>query len=599
MKDRLLYLAKFLLLTMIIFIFAKWFFMLCYLDDSLSITNFILVPFYGISLDLSTALYFLIIPFLLTLLSTFIRLPKTVYKIYDGFVAIMFALAFVADTSLYAFWKFKLDASCLQYLATPTEAMASVTTGYLLMRFILVATLSFIIYKLYVCLASAPIQKKASWKEVPITLLLVALIFIGIRGGLGESTTNIGQVYFSSNQFLNHAAVNPIFSFIASANKLSDAAIDYTFYTDEECQALTEGLFPVESEHPDTLLRTNRPNILIIIMESCGGQFTELGGHPEITPYLNQLAHKALYFTNCYANSWRTDRGVVSILSGYPAFPTTSIMKMPEKSRKLPSLARTLHDIGYSTHFFYGGDINFTNMKSYVLGTGYDQLTWKADFTMDEQHSAQWGVRDDIMFDTLLEDIKKEQSKYWMKTLLTLSSHEPWDVPMKNLEDPVFNSFNYLDACIGSFIEKFKQMPEWDNTLIILLPDHGCRYQGIGEHTRIYNHIPLIWTGGAVQHPREITYICNQSDLAATLFGQMGIKHDQFTFSRDVVSKNYHAQLAWHTYNNGVAVFDTTGFMAYDLDTQMMVVSEGNESEHQLKVARALLQLASKDMHEK
>ena len=251
------------------------------------------------------------------------------------------------------------------------------------------------------------------------------------------------------------------------------------------------------------LLNTTRPNIIIILMESCGGQFTELGGHPEITPRLNALAREGVYFTACYANSWRTDKGVVSTLSGYPAFPITSVMKIPEKSRKLPSIASSLAAEGYATAFYYGGDINFTNMRSYLMGTGYQQLRWKADYPADQQHSAQWGVRDDLMFSSLLADIRGESSDHWMKTLLTLSSHEPWDVPTHDLDDEVYNAFHYLDRCIGDFIDALRQTPQWDNLLVVILPDHGFRYQGIDETTRLYNHIPMFWVGGAVSEPQR------------------------------------------------------------------------------------------------
>ena len=87
------------------------------------------VWWHGLSLDLSTALYFFIIPFLVTMASIWVNMPRWLMKPYYAFVALAFSLAFVTDTSMYSFWHFKLDASWLQYLETPTEAMASVTTG--------------------------------------------------------------------------------------------------------------------------------------------------------------------------------------------------------------------------------------------------------------------------------------------------------------------------------------------------------------------------------------------------------------------------------------------------------------------------------------
>jgi phosphoglycerol transferase MdoB-like AlkP superfamily enzyme len=597
MRGRLLYLTRCLLLTVLTFVTAKVVFMLCHAaDHPFAVGDVLDVVRHGLSLDLSTALYFLIVPFLLTVASMWIRVPRWLFRSYYILIAVAFVLAFVADTSLYTFWQFKLDASCLSYLATPTEAMSSVSTGYLLLRLLLLVVLTALVALAYCRMAGQPPHGRGSWREALLDVLLVPLFVIGIRGGLGESTTNIGQVYYSQEQFLNHAAVNPVFSFLYSLGKSGDYIVEYTFYEDSEYQWLTDGIFQTQSTGCDTLLTTRRPNILLIIMESCGGQFTEIGGRDDITPNLNSLAREGVYFTECYANSWRTDKGVVSILSGYPAFPITSVMKVPEKSRKLPSLARSLSSEGYSCSFLYGGDINFTNMRSYVMGSGYGQLTWKADYSLKEQSSAKWGVEDGITARSVLEQVARQPSSPWMLTWLTLSSHEPWDVPVKHLDDEVENAFYYLDSCIERLITQLRQSPAWNDLLVIILPDHGYRYKGVNETTRLFNHIPMIWVGGAVREPRRIDHICNQSDLAATLLGQMGIQHDEYTFSRDVLSDTYQRRTAFHTYVNGMTVFDSTGFMSYDLGAEQMVAAEGNDSTRLLRLGRALLQLTSHDL---
>ena len=605
MKARFIYLLRFYLTTILIFWVAKMVFMLVYRGEhTFGFGDMVDVIRHGLSLDLSTALYFLIVPFLLTAVSFCVRLPRWPFLLYYAIAAVLSSLTFVADTSLYAFWQFKLDASCLQYLETPTDAMASVTTGYIIVRVVLFVIVTLLIYFAYALKErhlpferTAFAHRKNGIYAILATIIPIPLIVIGTRGGLDESTTNVGQAYFSQNQFLNHSAVNPVFSFLSSVGKSGSGIVSYDYYSEEECRALTDSLFFTKSELTDTLLRTQRPNIVIVMMESCGGQFTKIGGREDITPRLNQLADEGIYFTECYANSWRTDKGTVSILSGYPAFPVTSVMKIPEKSRKLPSIASSLLGKGYHTSFFYGGDINFTNMRSYVMGTGYEHLKWKADFSSEAQRSAQWGVRDELMFSELLTDIHQEKGEPWMKTLLTLSSHEPWDVPTNRLKDPVENAFNYLDECVGAFVDSLRQTPVWDDLLIVILPDHGIRNQEINETTRLYNHIPMIWVGGAIKEPRQIDRLCNQSDLAATLLGQMQIDHTAYRFSRDVMSSLYQHPMAWHTFNNGVSLFDSTGFMAYDFDAEQFVVGEGEEeSARRLQLAKALLQLSSHDL---
>ena len=612
MKCRVSYLLRFYLTTVVLFVAAKVVFMLVYRDgQAFAAADVLQVVAHGLSLDLSTALYLLIVPFLLSVAAVWLKVPRWLFRGYAVFAAVILALAFVADTSLYAFWRFKLDASCLTYLQTPTEALASVTPAYIAFRVGLTAVTAALLYLILPHWPHSSHKPRRVYlphalRESLLYLLLTPVIIIGIRGGLGESTTNIGQVYFSPNQFLNHAAVNPLFSFLASLGKSGDYIVSYDYFTDQECADLTDRLFTTESSLTDSLLTTTRPNIVVIIMESCGGQFTQIGGNPGITPRLNQLAGEGIYFSQCYANSWRTDKGVVSILSGYPAFPVTSVMKVPEKSRKLPSIAASLADNGYHSSFFYGGDINFTNMRSYLMATGYSRLTWKNDFTADEQHSAQWGVRDDIMLDALLNDITGEQRPHWMKTLLTLSSHEPWDVPdpveatdWNPQADPVLTAFHYLDRCIGQFIDNLRKTPQWAQTLVVILPDHGLRHQGVDETTRLYNHIPMLWVGGAVSSPRVVDRLCCQSDLAATLLAQLGIDHSRYVFSRDIMSSTYRCPTAYHTYNNGVTLYDSTGFVAYDLDARQVIAREGDSAPTLLRQAKAILQRTSHDLKRK
>lgn len=607
MKQRALYLIKTYLLTVLIFIIAKLAFMFFNQNGHQFVFGDVFdVILHGLSLDLSTALYFLIVPFLVTLVSIYWHNKKVLIRIlsiYHLILAIAFALAFVVDTSLYAFWNFKLDASCLQYLEAPTEAMASVSWGYLAIRLFVFLLTAWLIFKAY----QATVRSLRTASTLPtycqyvayglLSFLLLAPVFIiGIRGGLGESTTNTGQVYFSQNQFLNHSAINPVFSFLSSFEKTASYVPDYEFMGDEERERLMEGLYFTASTAPDTLLNTQRPDIVIILLESCGGIFTEdIGQRKDVMPRLNQLTREGVYFANFYANSYRTDRGTLCTWSGYPSFPTSSVMKMPAKTRFLPGLAKSLRAEGYHTTYLYGGDINFTNMRSYLVTTGFERLHWMKDYTNEEQHTAEWGVRDDITFGTLCDLLHGDGSPKLIG-YSTLSSHEPWDVPTHRLDDEVLNAFNYLDECIGHFIDKVRQTPQWENLLVILLPDHGFSYLGVGEEHEEHDHVPMLWLGGAVKEPRRIEQLCNQTDLPATLLGQLGITHDDFRFSRDVMSKTYTYPFAVHTYNNGITMKDSTGFAVFDLNANRIIVDKSSNSELLVRKGKAILQTAAKDL---
>ena len=600
MKERVFFLLKFFLLTVMIFIVGKCGFMV-YNHDAATWTmaDMLEVIGHGLSLDVSTALYFLIIPFFVAWASIWLPMPRWLMKPYYIFVAIAFSLAFVYDTCLYPYWHFKLDALCLQYLETPSEAMASVSTGYILLLLLALIVVAVIISLAYIYVVPVYRLKKGHWWESFLFVLLIPVMVIAIRGGLDESTTNIGQVYYSQNQFLNHSAVNPVFSFLASFEKTASYVPDYQFMDDDECEAMMQGLYPTTSENPDTLLTTQRPNVVVILMESCGGVFIQdIGGKKEVMPNLNRLESEGVYFSRFYANSYRTDRGTLCTWSGYPSFPRSSVMKMPAKTRLLPGIAGSMLREGYTTSYLYGGDINFTNMRGYLVNIGFEDLYWKTDYTLEEQETAEWGVRDDITFKTLSQMVeqKSQQEKPFLIGYSTLSSHEPWDVPTHRLDDEILNAFNYLDECIGNFISEMKKSPAWDNLLIILLPDHGYSYGEVGEEHPMHDHVPMLWLGGAVKEPRRITQICNQTDLPATLLGQLGIDHQDYLFSRDVLSKNYTYPFATHTYNNGISMVDSTGFAVLDLNANMIVTDQSTDAQALIKKGKAILQMATREL---
>ena len=613
MLQRILYIIKVYVVFVLAFVLAKPAFMIYQTNAQPFIFRDVWqVIRHGLSLDLSTALYFILLPYLVVIVSVWWPSRKvlgSILKIYYAIAALVLSLAFVADTSLYEFWGFKLDASVLQFLDGTGHATDSVSTGFVVVRFVcflaVAALLFFVLSRIrkpFLATRSfAPSyprtleNPRSSLLTTILFLLLIPLLVVGIRGGTSVSTTNVGQVYFSQNQFLNHSAVNPVFSFLASFGKSTNDIPDYHFFPDEQ---LPRNLFSTPQGSVSRCITTIQtpptpPNVLLIIMESCGGQFTELGGNAHVTPNLTRLAHEGIYFTRCYANSWRTDRGMLSIMSGYPALPKTSIMKMPSKVRTLPSIARTLQREGYKTAFLYGGDANFTNTRGYLLSTGVETIVSEDDFTSEQRGSSKWGVCDSIAFDRLYEMAVPYPSP-WFLTFLTLSSHEPWTVPMPTkFQDEKLNAFYYLDLCLGRFIERFRKTEAWNHTLVVIIPDHGIKYKDQDETKEIRSHIPMIWTGGAVDGPQRIDRLCNQSDLAATLLGQLRLKHDDFTFSRDILSPDYTHPFAMHTFPEGFSVVDSTGFNVYDLNSQKQTVGHSQDA---IQLGKAVLQITADDL---
>lgn len=596
MRTRTGFIIRYYLNLVLFFIVQKPIFMLFTNDgQSLCFGDYIDVIAHAIPMDLSVAGYLTAVPLLAVLVGTWWPLQpnfnaRKVLKIYNMFIGLLLSAIFVADISIYPFWQFKLDSLIFIYLSTPKEAAASVSATFLIARILAIIVIAAIIFKHLNHItpntfnpSEEPLNRRVT--TTAMTILLGGMIFLAIRGGVKESTMNVGRVYFSDNQYLNHSAVNPVFSLFSSMGKKTDFSNEYRFMDNAEAERIAGTLYGCGKERAailtDTLLNEGKPNILVVLMESFGSTFTV---HSEkhlgevATPNFWKAAEDGIYFSNMYCNSYRTDRGTLSTFSGWPSFPKASLMKMPNIVRSLPGIATELGNAGYSTHFLYGGDINFTNTKGYLLSTGFRNLTADTDFTSEQRSSNKWGVNDEYTFGFLRNDIERlsgENGKNWFYGFLTLSSHEPFEVPFDKYDDKVYNSGAYTDDCLGRFMDGLRNSNIWDNLLVILIPDHNMLYNT--DYTQPeYFRCPMIWTGGAVREKgRTIDVIMNQSDLAATLLGQLGLAADMFPFSRNVLSDCYTTPLAFCCYNNGFIVADATGETNFDLTSGKTVYRSG------------------------
>lgn len=572
-----------------------------------SVKEWALVIWHGIPIDLSVAGYLTLFPLLVILIGIWIQsLPvKRIIQVYDGLMALLLSSIFVGDAALYPFWGFKLDASVLFYLKTPKEAVASVSPWMVATGVLAILIIAHIFFKvLSSAVRPADIPYNKVLMRVPVTLMHVALfapLVLAIRGGVSESTMNVGHAYFTSDQFLNHSAVNPGFSLLSSVSKTSDYSEWYDYLDESKRSEVFQGLYDTSDSVNDTLLNTTRPNVMILVMEGMGGDFVNaISGMKDVTPNLDSLIKESVFFSNCYAGSFRTDRGLVCVMNGHPGLPRTSIMKLPVKSASLPSIPGKLAEQGYTTYFTYGGDINFTNMNSWLYQAGFSNVTSGADFTASERHTNAWGVNDDITFSHLLDEVKECSDSLWFKAFLSLSSHEPFEVPYHRLGDKITNSFAYTDSCLGAFVDSLRCLPVWDNLLLVITPDHGFRYpqQGLSSDPHVH-HIPVLWLGGAVREPRVIDRFTAQSDMAATILAQMGISTSEFRFSRNVLSDSYRYPFSFYTFSNGFCFMDSTGVTLYDHDASSCLINDSYGSQERLDRGKAIVQTLYDDLEER
>lgn len=221
-------------------------------------------------------------------------------------------------------------------------------------------------------------------RKTVVLVLLAGALFLPIRGGLTVATLNTGKVYYSQDMRLNHAAINPCFSLLESMSRDASFATQYRYLPPDRASELFSGMQDVsisgdaaslrsssavdagkDSSGRVQLLKPGKPNVVVVILESfLSKAMGTLGGIEGVAVNMDALGAQGVLFTNFYANSFRTDRGIVSILSGYPAQPTNSIMKYPRKSQSLPSISKALAQNGYDVQYIYGGDAILLNITS-------------------------------------------------------------------------------------------------------------------------------------------------------------------------------------------------------------------------------------------
>lgn len=589
------------------------------------------VIWHGLPLDLSMAGYLSVIPGLLSIAVVWLKrdLVKPIMNIYFIIASLFITCSFVLNASLYPYWKYPLDSTPLFYFFTsPADAIASVSIWQVILSIVILIVLTVGVWFTlrmrgekrqrysrysygYGGFASGKRNRfddfdRHRGRTSIIILLLTGLLFLPIRGGITVSTMNTGQAYYSQNAYLNHSAVNPLFSLFESITHQEDFASQYRFMKDKEADKIFATMTSTSDENTYPLLneatfKKGTPDILIVIMESFANDIMpSMGSYKDVAVCLDSIAQQSILFTRFYANSFRTDRGMVSILSGYPAQTTTSIMRYPRKTSQLPSIARNLAKYkNYKTTYYYGGDADYCNMRSYLVSQGYQHIISDANFPIEDKIS-KWGVPDHILAAKMMEDIKAQQNEKrpMLRILQTSSSHEPFEVPYHRLKDKRLNAFAYTDSVMGAIVREYRKLPRWKNTLIVFVPDHVGGYkENLNDHDRSRYQIPLILAGGGISRPMKVGIIGSQHDIAATLLGQLGVEHREFTFSKNMMS-DATPKFAFFAVNDAFGIVSEENSLIYDNRAKRIVYDKG-EKGFNLKRGQAYLQKLYDDLARK
>jgi phosphoglycerol transferase MdoB-like AlkP superfamily enzyme len=592
MRARLSYLVRYYLFWVVLFAAARLLFMLYYHSRTVALGPSLALGamLHGLRMDLSAAGYMTAIPALLLTVSAWRPLEsvRRIMTIYSWVGIAVVCLLTVGDLGIFEAWGFRLDATPLQFIGTPHEMLISTESAPLLSL-----TLILLSFALVAALLFRLLMPSAARNDTPTPrggrafvqglgtfaalLLATALLVIPIRGGLQWTPLNQSSVYFSSSEFANQAALNVEWNFVRSLTygRKAPETNPYTEVPASEARSVVDSLVAIGSAPPAPLLRISRPNVVLLIWESLTAKVVgRLGGVSGVTPVLDSLSHEGVLFDSLYASGDRSAQGLVAILSGFPTLPHVQIMNTPNKAATLPSLSRSFDDAGYTTSFYYGGELAFANIKAYLINARFDRIIGEDAFVKSDRNS-KWGAHDHVVLARLLSDVPALPRPFFT-TIFTLSSHEPFEIPTapkfpgSDIESEFLSAHAYTDQSVGEFIRAAQLEPWWDSTLVVIVGDHGHplprAHPSDGEQASARYHIPMLWLGGALAVRDTVVHrIGSQTDIAPTLLDQLRFASDDYRWGRDLFASGAGgASFAFFSYHDGFGFVDQRGRLVYD-----------------------------------
>jgi phosphoglycerol transferase MdoB-like AlkP superfamily enzyme len=612
MLKSLLFFLRFFLFWLLFFFIDRLIFILIYHQKvaTISLKDIAATFYHAIPLDLSMAAYIAVIP-LLSYIFWLLNGRKVVelkwISIYNLVLIFICSLLSVVNFNIYREWGSKVNAKAMSFaFSSPKEAMASsassplglsisllillLASGFFLQRFVVSRKLNF---------SASPI-----WLRAIMCLLLLAGNFLLIRGGLGGSPITQSMAYFSKDQLLNNAAVNTEWNLISSvlAAKMTKSN-PYLYLDKEQAAKNVKDLYTPAKDTTISILKTKRPNVVLVIIESFTADLTKtLGNEDGITPHFDTLINKGVLFTKIYSPGSRTDKGLIATLAGFPTLGTGSIVKWPEKMQKIPAISRSLFKAGYKTSFFYGGESEFDNYKAFILSHDYQKLTDKNNFEGNDMKS-RWGKFDEVVFARQLSDLNKEKQPFF-STLLTLTNHEPYELPGTPKFGRADNVANfkstayYTDSCINAFLINAKKQAWYKNTLFVFVADHGHLLPKNSFEISMPQryHIPLLFYGDVIKDEfkgHKFNNVGSQTDVAATLLAQLDLPAKQFVWSKNLLNP-YSKSFAFFSWDNGMGFLDNHQCVTFDNVGKMILYNSDEKNVSQttkmLDHAKAYLQ---------
>ncbi|MCB1143091.1 MAG: LTA synthase family protein [Leptospiraceae bacterium] len=387
--------------------------------------------------------------------------------------------------------------------------------------------------------------------------LWILVSILSIRGGTQKSFLSPSNAIVTSNPLLNQFVLNGIFTTILDyrvekfpqyqsmnvleAGKLVRDMIEYPGAVN------ANELFPLyRKTHNQT--NKGKPDIFLIFLESwptkyIHDEFSPSVSGQEITPEFRKLQKKGVYFPKFFANGGRTSNGLVSLLTGIPDRPGLSVVHTKYSLNNFLGLGTILKKSGYSTHFYYGGELSFENLTPVIKHWGFDNLIDLP--VLEEKKKYQkgiWGFNDrDVMEEVLLDIKSKTDRTPRLTVLLTLSTHHPFQIPSEKFqilppdgdENLFVNSLHYADWALGDFFKEVEKSDLFDNTVFVLVSDHTSHRQLDYFQDR---NIPFLIFGKGIPKNTVNHRISSQIDLIPTILGLIDGEHYFSSMGRDILN---------------------------------------------------------------
>ncbi|MCX7862802.1 MAG: sulfatase-like hydrolase/transferase [Bacteroidales bacterium] len=528
------------------------------------------------ALDNSAAGYIMMLPLVLGIFKS-LFFPNIFFqatKFYHYLIIVIAVSISIAELPLYDEWKVKLNFKAISYLVRPMEVFQTASAANIIfgtIAILLITVLAIIVFNRYVAHKK---YAQTSWIAALAHIILLPVFFIwGIRGGLQPIPVHLSDAYYSKSYFLNLVAVNSQWNVMNSVvkNFKYKNTNPYKFFSDNDATNTVNEIHHVAKDTTIEVLNTNRPNIILILLESWSADVIKaLGGYDSITPEFDKLASEGILFENTYGTGGLSDEGISAVLSGQPSLPSVIVVNQPDKYVKMPSISKDLKKAGYYNYFIFGGQLNYGNIKSYIYSNDFDEIYEDKDLPKS-LYRGRLGVHDGYLFTYFVHDLKRLRQPFFAM-IFTLSSHSPYDQPSNTKffwggdAQHYINSVNYTDSCLGAFFKQVKQLSFYDNTLFILVSDHSHHSpRGWHPYAKEYRRIVMLWYGKVIKpeyRGYRIKKYCTQTDLAITLLKQLNVPSSQYLWSKNLL--NPHSQsFAYYAYNDGFGWVSDSNYFAY------------------------------------